>query len=88
MVAAEGEGESLPALHAFAPETVRGTEPDEMTYSRERPAQMDVPGLVMVMGPGRRTYFHVAWVQVDDPPYTMETAPAMEPGTYYHVEPS
>lgn len=58
--AAEGEGESLPAPHTSAPEKAHETEPDKMTYYRERPTQMTVPGLVMAMEPGRRTYFHVA----------------------------
>jgi hypothetical protein len=86
-VAAEGEeGGSLPALHACAPEMAHEMELDKMTYSFVRPTQLDVPALVMAMEPGRRTYFHVAWAQVDDPPCTLGTAHAKEPGTYYHVK--
>lgn len=88
MAAAEGEGESLPALRTFAPGMAHETEHGKMTYCRERPAQRDVPALVMVIEPGRRTYFHVACAQVDDPACTMEMAHGMEPGTYYRGKPS
>ena len=83
--AAEGEEETLPALRAFAPETAHETEPDKMTYPRQRRVQMDVLVLVMAMEPGRRTYFHAALVQVDDPPCTVVIGYAMEPGTYHHA---
>lgn len=79
MAAAEGEGESLPALRTFAPGMAHETEHGKMTYCRERPAQMDIPALVMAIEPGRRTYYHVAWLQVDDHPYTLEMAHAMVP---------
>lgn len=86
VAAVEGE-ESLPALRTFAPERAHETERG-MTYCRERLAQRDVPALVMAIEPGRRTYFHVAWAQVDDPACTMEMVHGMEPGTYYRVKQS
>jgi hypothetical protein len=36
----------------------------KMTYCHERRGQTDVLGSAMATEPGRRTYFHVAWVQV------------------------
>lgn len=59
-----------------------------MTYAHVGPSQMIDLALVMVMEPGRMTYYHVAFLQVDDRPYTLEMGHAIvtDRMSYFHGE--